>query len=131
VPPLKVTGSDHEGGGWVQMFQVRGGKFVKETDWFRVPIPRWLPTPSRSRNNRVISGEWRRRATRPAHGDFTGTNPRRCFRTPTVLTATVGLLRRTRPGERVNCGVRPAFFVASPQHLIHVSAQTQRPINSA
>jgi len=35
VPPLKVTGEDHEGGGWVQVFQVRDGKFVKETDWFR------------------------------------------------------------------------------------------------
>jgi branched-chain amino acid transport system substrate-binding protein len=35
VPPLKVTGADHEGGGWVQVFQVRDGKFVKETDWFR------------------------------------------------------------------------------------------------
>ena len=32
---LKVTGEDHEGGGWVQVFQVRDGKFVKETDWFR------------------------------------------------------------------------------------------------
>jgi branched-chain amino acid transport system substrate-binding protein len=35
VPPLKVTGADHEGGGWVQVFQVRDGKFVKVTDWFR------------------------------------------------------------------------------------------------
>jgi branched-chain amino acid transport system substrate-binding protein len=35
VPPLKVTAADHEGGGWVQVFQVRGGKFVRETDWFR------------------------------------------------------------------------------------------------
>jgi branched-chain amino acid transport system substrate-binding protein len=35
VPPLKVTGEDHEGGGWVQVFQVKDGKFVKETDWFR------------------------------------------------------------------------------------------------
>jgi branched-chain amino acid transport system substrate-binding protein len=34
VPPLKVTAIDHEGGGWVQVFQVKGGKFVKETDWF-------------------------------------------------------------------------------------------------
>jgi branched-chain amino acid transport system substrate-binding protein len=33
VPPLKVTATDHEGGGWVQIFQVKGGKFVKETDW--------------------------------------------------------------------------------------------------
>jgi branched-chain amino acid transport system substrate-binding protein len=35
VPPLQVTPTDHEGGGWVQVFQVKGGKFVKETDWFR------------------------------------------------------------------------------------------------
>ena len=35
VPPLKITATDHEGGGWVQVFQVKGGKFVKETDWFR------------------------------------------------------------------------------------------------
>src|SRR5467141_1586633 len=35
VPPLRVTAADHEGGGWVQVFQVKGGKLVKETDWFR------------------------------------------------------------------------------------------------
>lgn len=35
VPPLKLSAADHEGGGWVQIFQVKGGKFVKETDWFR------------------------------------------------------------------------------------------------
>ena len=35
VPPLEITPADHEGGGWVQVFQVKGGKFVKETDWFR------------------------------------------------------------------------------------------------
>jgi len=35
VPPLKITPTDHEGGGWVQIFQVHDGKFVKETDWFR------------------------------------------------------------------------------------------------
>ena len=35
VPPLKVTAADHEGGGWVQVFQAKGGKFVKETEWFR------------------------------------------------------------------------------------------------
>lgn len=33
VPPLKITPEDHEGGGWVQIFQVKGGKFVKATDW--------------------------------------------------------------------------------------------------
>src|SRR5215469_4708219 len=35
VPPLEITPTDHEGGGWVQVFQVKGGRFVKETDWFR------------------------------------------------------------------------------------------------
>ena len=35
VPPLKVTAADHEGGGWVQIFGVHDGKFVKETDWFQ------------------------------------------------------------------------------------------------
>ena len=35
VPPLEVTPSDHEGGGWVQIWQVKGGKFVKATDWFK------------------------------------------------------------------------------------------------
>jgi branched-chain amino acid transport system substrate-binding protein len=35
VPPLQITPTDHEGGGWVQVFQVHDGKFVKETDWFR------------------------------------------------------------------------------------------------
>jgi branched-chain amino acid transport system substrate-binding protein len=35
LPPLKITAEDHEGGGWVQIFQVHDGKFVKETDWFR------------------------------------------------------------------------------------------------
>ena len=34
VPPLKITPQDHEGGGVVQIFQVKGGKFVKATDWF-------------------------------------------------------------------------------------------------
>jgi branched-chain amino acid transport system substrate-binding protein len=35
VPPLEITPEDHEGGGWVQIFQVKDGKFVKTTDWFR------------------------------------------------------------------------------------------------
>ncbi|MGA2126354.1 MAG: ABC transporter substrate-binding protein [Xanthobacteraceae bacterium] len=35
VPPMELSATDHEGGGWVQIFQVKGGKFVKETDWFR------------------------------------------------------------------------------------------------
>jgi branched-chain amino acid transport system substrate-binding protein len=35
VPPLNVTAVDHEGGGWVQVWTVKGGKFVKTTDWFQ------------------------------------------------------------------------------------------------
>ena len=35
VPPLEITANDHEGGGWVQIFQVKGGKLVKVTDWFK------------------------------------------------------------------------------------------------
>ena len=35
VPPLEITATDHEGGGWVQIFQVKGGKLVKATDWFK------------------------------------------------------------------------------------------------
>jgi branched-chain amino acid transport system substrate-binding protein len=35
VPPLQVTPADHEGGGWVQIWTVKGGKFVKSTDWFQ------------------------------------------------------------------------------------------------
>jgi branched-chain amino acid transport system substrate-binding protein len=34
VPPLKITTTDHEGGGLVQIWQVKGGKFVKVTDWY-------------------------------------------------------------------------------------------------
>ncbi len=35
LPPLEITPQDHEGGGWVQVWQVRGGKFVKATDWYK------------------------------------------------------------------------------------------------
>jgi branched-chain amino acid transport system substrate-binding protein len=35
LPPLEVTPSDHEGGGFVQIFQVKGDKMIKETEWFR------------------------------------------------------------------------------------------------
>ena len=34
VPPLKITPSDHEGGGLVQIWTVKGGKFEKATEWF-------------------------------------------------------------------------------------------------
>jgi branched-chain amino acid transport system substrate-binding protein len=33
VPPLQITPTDHEGGGWVRIFEVKGGKFAPATDW--------------------------------------------------------------------------------------------------
>lgn len=35
VPPLTITPSDHEGGGWVQIFRVSGNGFKQMTPWFR------------------------------------------------------------------------------------------------
>ena len=35
IPPLEFSPADHEGGGWVQIYQVKGGKYVKATDWFK------------------------------------------------------------------------------------------------
>ena len=35
VPPLKINSVDHEGGGWVQVFQAKGGKWVKATEWYQ------------------------------------------------------------------------------------------------
>lgn len=35
MPPLNLTPEDHEGGGWVQVYQVRGGKWVPLTDWMQ------------------------------------------------------------------------------------------------
>lgn len=35
LPPLEITAEDHEGGGWVQVFQVKDGKFQKQTDWMQ------------------------------------------------------------------------------------------------
>ena len=35
VPPMQVTPEDHEGGGWVQIWTVKGGKFVKDGEWFQ------------------------------------------------------------------------------------------------
>ncbi|HEY7548804.1 MAG TPA: ABC transporter substrate-binding protein [Hyphomicrobiaceae bacterium] len=35
VPPMEITPQDHEGGGWVQVWSVKGGKLVKTTDWFQ------------------------------------------------------------------------------------------------
>jgi branched-chain amino acid transport system substrate-binding protein len=33
LPPLKITPKDHEGGGWVQIFQVKGQGFQPVTKW--------------------------------------------------------------------------------------------------
>jgi branched-chain amino acid transport system substrate-binding protein len=35
VPPITISPTDHEGGGWVRIFQVKGEGFVAKTDWFR------------------------------------------------------------------------------------------------
>ena len=35
MPPLNLTPEDHEGGGWVQVYQVRGGQWVPLTDWMQ------------------------------------------------------------------------------------------------
>ena len=35
VPPMVVTPEDHEGGGWVQIWTVKGGKLVKTSEWFQ------------------------------------------------------------------------------------------------
>jgi branched-chain amino acid transport system substrate-binding protein len=35
VPPMAITAADHEGGGWVQIWTVKGGKLVKVKDWFQ------------------------------------------------------------------------------------------------
>jgi branched-chain amino acid transport system substrate-binding protein len=32
---MEVTPADHEGGGWVQIWTVQGGKLVKVKDWFQ------------------------------------------------------------------------------------------------
>jgi branched-chain amino acid transport system substrate-binding protein len=35
LPPLTVVPEDHEGGGWVRLYQTKGEKLVPFTDWFR------------------------------------------------------------------------------------------------
>src|SRR5690606_15548717 len=35
VPPLKMTPQDHEGGGWVKIYQVKGGALQPVGDWFQ------------------------------------------------------------------------------------------------
>lgn len=35
VPPMQLTPEDHEGGGWVQVWSVKGGKLVQSSEWFQ------------------------------------------------------------------------------------------------
>jgi branched-chain amino acid transport system substrate-binding protein len=35
LPPLTVTPKDHEGGGWVRLYQTKGEELVPYTDWFQ------------------------------------------------------------------------------------------------
>lgn len=35
VPPLQITAKDHEGGGYIRVFQVQGGKYEPVTEWYR------------------------------------------------------------------------------------------------
>jgi branched-chain amino acid transport system substrate-binding protein len=35
LPSLTVTPEDHEGGGWVRVYQTKEEKLVPVTDWFR------------------------------------------------------------------------------------------------
>ena len=35
VPPMTITPTDHEGGGWCEVYTVKGGKLVKVKDWFQ------------------------------------------------------------------------------------------------
>lgn len=35
VPPMEITEADHEGGGWVQVWTVKGGKLAKNGEWFQ------------------------------------------------------------------------------------------------
>jgi branched-chain amino acid transport system substrate-binding protein len=35
LPPLTFAAQDHEGGGWVRLYQTKGEKLVAYTDWFR------------------------------------------------------------------------------------------------
>ncbi len=35
MPPMELTPADHEGGGWCQIWTVKGGKLVMVKDWFQ------------------------------------------------------------------------------------------------
>ena len=35
LPPLTVTPQDHEGGGWLQIYETKGESLVQYKDWFK------------------------------------------------------------------------------------------------
>ncbi|MBL6651203.1 MAG: ABC transporter substrate-binding protein, partial [Reyranella sp.] len=35
VPPMAITPTDHEGGGWVEIWTVKGGKLARTKEWFQ------------------------------------------------------------------------------------------------
>jgi branched-chain amino acid transport system substrate-binding protein len=35
MPPMEITPQDHEGGGWVRIYQVKALRWVSVTDWFK------------------------------------------------------------------------------------------------
>ena len=35
MPPLNLSRQDHEGGGWVKVYQVKGGAWVEASDWMQ------------------------------------------------------------------------------------------------
>ena len=39
VPPMEITQADHEGGGWVEIWTVKGGKLVRTKEWFQAYRP--------------------------------------------------------------------------------------------
>ena len=57
VPPMKITPEDHEGGGWVQIWTVKGGKFVKDGDWIQ-GLPRRDQEASRYGSQEVSKLTW-------------------------------------------------------------------------
>jgi branched-chain amino acid transport system substrate-binding protein len=64
APPFHLTPADHEGGGWVQVWQVRNGGFVRATDWirpYRTFVERHLKE-DRNRSAGAAAAEPRRRA---------------------------------------------------------------------
>ena len=77
---------DHEGGGWVQVWTVKGGKFVKDGDWFqayRDVIKKHLAGKRTSRGRDGTTGGRLRRvaASRGRHG-------RACWRSTTSKWST-------------------------------------------